>query len=384
MPIIEDIMNHIANDAIFTNQLGVDFNNSEERMNFLEAVKGVELVAHGRRPKTNAELAQDGITEADRQEFLWAQDQAAQDSTNYAMGPMGQFEYIDPRFYEHEERKLNYRDLFPIVQKADPADETASYMLERLVGKTDKTGAVSNTGRRVDVIETKHTVNVKGDDVYFEVTTDDLRKAAKTGRPIEARKIRSANRAAEQTIHDGVIFGDDEAKLIGFLNHPDIVETEVAAGASTSKLWSGKTAQEILNIDIGGQISLIRAQTFNNHSPTHFGISIERYNYLAFNWIEDVAAPRPISMLQWLQDNVQAFGLSNIVPMPELAGAGPASSEMGIFWENDEDVLEVDIPLPLTFLMPEIRGKKIIFTGEFRHSDMKLRRKQACRRIYGF
>lgn len=384
MAIIEDIMKHVANDAMFLNKLDVDFNNPEERMGFLETIKGIELVAHGRRPKTNIELAQDGITEADRQEFLWAQDQAAQDSTNYAMGPMGQFEYIDPRFYEHEERKLNYRDLFPIVQKADPGDDTASYMIERLVGKTQKAGAVSNMNRKVDVIETKHKVNIKKDTVQFDITTDDLRKAAKTGRPIEARKIRAANRASEQTIHDGVISGDDEAELIGFLNHPDIVETEVAAGASTSKLWANKTAQEILNIDIGGQISLIRAQTFNNHSPTHFGISIERYNYLAFNWIEDVAAPRPISMLQWLQDNVQAFGLTNIVPMPELAGAGPAASEMGIFWENDEDVLEVDIPMPLTFLAPEIRGTSIIFTGEFKYSDMKLRRKQACRRIYGF
>lgn len=384
MPITKDLLTALALDAKFAHELGIDLNNSESRMNLLNAVKGVELKATGFRHKTDVELTQTGVTANDRREYMSIQDNVAVDSANYGMGPVGQFEYFDPRFYEHEERKLNFRDLFPTVKKADPADETASYMMERLVGKTQKAGARSNTAREVDVIETKHTVNIKGDKVEFVITTDDLRKAAKTGRPIEARKIRSAQRSAEQTMHDGVIFGDNKANLIGFLNHPDIVESEVADGVSTSKLWTQKTAQEILNIDLGGLISLIRAQTFLNHSPTHLGLSVERYNYLAFTWIEDNATPKAISLLQWLEDNSKAFGLTNIVSMPEFSGAGPGGTEMGALWEKDEDVLEVDIPMDLRFLAPQIIGTEIKFVGEFRHSDMKLRRKQACRRFYGF
>ena len=125
----------------------------------------------------------------------------------------------------------------------------------------------------------------------------------------------------------------------------------------------------------------MRATTFNRHSPTDMGLSIERYNYLQQQWIQSVM---PISLLKWLEDNVGAYGIERIHSMPELSGAGPAATEMAIFWDNKPDVIEVDIPMELTWLPPQFQGRKIIFIGEARISDMVLRRKQAARRIYGF
>jgi len=376
----------LANDANFARQLGFDQKKPEQVQAILGALKSLEMAATGVEQKTPVELAQLGLTAADKHEhsFLDQPGNVAAD-TAYAAGPMGQFEFFDPRFYEFKYKKTNFRDLFPVKTQGDPADTTSSYTMEELIGVSDTSGDATNTHAKYDVTEKKDSVPIVKKDVEFEVTIEDLLKAAKTGRPIESRKIRAAQVGSEQTMHDIVVVGSPEDNINGFITHPQIVEAEVAGASAAAKLWLNKSPEAILNVDFGENlIGLINEQTFGHHSPTDIGISFNRYNFLRFNWIDSAVAPHPISLLEWLLGQTKTYGLERITPMVELAGAGPGGVEMGIAWENDDDVLEVDNTVPLTWLPPQFVGTVIKFFGYFKISGMKIRRKQAVRRFTSF
>lgn len=376
----------MANDANFARQLGIDQKDPAQMQKIVNALKSLEMVATGVEQKTPAELAQLGLTAADKREysFLDPQSNVAAD-TAYAAGPMGQFEFFDPRFYEFKYKKTNFRDLFPVKTQGDPADEISSYVIEELVGVSDTSGDATNTHAKYDITEKKDSVPIVKKEVEFEVTIEDLLKAAKSGRPIESRKIRAAQVGSEQTMHDIVVIGSPEDNINGFITHPEIIEHEVAGATASAKLWANKSPEDILNGDLGEDlIGLISELTFGHHSPTDLGLSFNRYNYLRFNWITSAVAPHPISLLQWLTEQLETYGIQRITPMVELAAAGPGGLELGIAWENNDDVLEVDNTVPLTWLPPQFVGTVIKFFGYFKISGMKIRRKQAVRRFYGF
>lgn len=392
MSIAGDIFTMIEQDKVLAEKLGLDANNAEQRFNLGLALSQIEGAAHGVKEKPLDEIRKIGFDINQGLVGLGpkalthfinsgeiAQDALAMDS-QALYGPT-QLTYIDPRYFEIEHKPLLFRDVFNITHLADPADESYNYTMTRLVGKANFTGEDGTTHYKVDVIEEDETLNIKLIEVEFEITTSDMRAAIKTGRPIEVRKMSAAFRAAEEQMNDAVIIGSDKPKMLGFVKHPEIVEDEVVAGASTSKLWTGKTPEEILIGDIGAVVGTMRATTFNRHSPTDMGLSIERYTYLQQRWIQSVM---PISLLKWLEDNVGAYGIERIHAMPELSGVGPGSTEMAIFWDNKPDVIEIDIPMELVWLAPQFEGRKIKFYGEAKISDMILRRKQAARRIYGF
>lgn len=396
MSIVPDILAMADQDATLARQIGLDADNIEQRFNLTMALKQIEAAALGIKEKPLEEIRKLGFDAARdsyglgyynlkelvdtgllRQEL----DKVGLDSN--ALYGATELTYFDPRFYEIEHKPLLFREYFPITHESDPADTQYAYKMERLIGTANFTGQASNTHYKVDVNEEDTFLNIKKIQVEFEVTTDDMRSAIKTGRPIEVRKMKAAAKSSEQQMNDAVIIGSEKPNLLGFIKHPNIVEDEVAdgAGGGDPKLWVNKTPHEIVVGDIGSRIALMRSQTFNLHSPTNLGLSIESYNHIAQTWMSDL---NPITILQYMKNNLDAYGLGNIIPMSELSGAGPGGEEMGTLWKNEDGIIQIDIPQELLWLVPQWHGAKIVFIGEAKISDMILRRSQTARRFYGF
>lgn len=394
MPIITDIFDMLPEQSSLVKAIGLDSSNTEQRFNLVMALKQIEAAALGYTEKPLNKIREIGFDAAndiyglgyDRLTDMIVSGEALNAGIGLdSQGLYGATEltYFDPRFFEILHKPLRFREHFNVTHLSDPADTQYSYKMERLVGKANFTGEDGTTHYKVDIVEEDTFANIKKIIVEFEITTDDMRSAIKTGRPIEVRKMKAAFRSAEEQMNDAAIIGSDKPKLLGFITHPDIVEDEVAdgAGGGDPKHWDNKTPEEILIGDIGSVVATMRETTFDNHSPTHMGLSIERYNYLAQRWIQSVM---PISLLKWLMDNIGAYGIEKIVSMPELAGAGPGGENMAVFWDNRDANIEIDVPMELKWLPPQFKGTKIVFIGEAKISDMILRRKQSARRIFGF
>ncbi len=395
MAITEDFFNSLLQDPGIAKNIGLDANNVEQRFNLVMVLKQIEMAATGWKEKPLAETRQMGFDSI--QEIGGRGRDAIMDivrSHQYqkvgldSNGLYGATEltYFDPRFFEFEHKPLMFRTLFPVTHLSGPADKQYSYKMERLIGKAEYAGESANTHYVVDVDEEDTFLNIKKIDVKFTVTTDDLRAAVKTGRPIEVRKMKAGARSAEEQMNDTIILGNTKSKMLGFVNNPDLILDEVAdgGGGGDPKLWINKTSKEILVGDIGAAIAIMRSLTFNLHSPKYMGVSIEKYNFLAQTWIETALSPIAITLLSYLKSSLEGYGLEEIVPMSELSGAGPGGEELAIFWSKDENVLQVDVAMELIWLAPQFHGTNIVFHGEAKIVDFILRRKQGIRGIYGF
>lgn len=403
MSIIGDIFEKMAQDSDIAKKFGMDSNNAEHRVNLATALKQIEGVALGYKEKPIDEIrkaafdmSKDSLLLLGREtlnQIFSSGEIPAEIAKSVAMDSQAlygapELTTFDPRFFEIEHQILLWRTLFPITHIGRPADEQFSYKLERLVGQANlDVGARSNTQYKVDVIEEDRFVKYHDIDVEFEITNKDMRAAVQTGRPIEVRKMKASVRSSEQQMNDAVIFGTSDPAFYGFINNPLLVKAEVvegAAAAGNKRLWVNKTPKEVVQGDVGNQISIMRQTSFRRHSPTHMGLADAKYDYLAHTWLSDLNPH--MSLLQYMLEENAAYGLEKIVPMPELTGAGPGGSDMGLFWENhgNDDVLQVDIPMELFFGAPVFQPRKMVFVGEARISDLILRRLQGVRAFYGF
>ena len=256
MSIIENMMNAIGQDANIATAIGLDVNNHQEMFNAIMAFKQIEATANGYKEKNLAEIRKIGFDavrdcptmgyQALNQmitsgELFNEYQKIGLDSQ--ALYGAQELTHVDPRFWEIEHQPLQFRENFPVTHQGDPADLRFNYKMERLIGRSAIGGEATNTRSNVDVIEEDHFANYKTIDVQFEVTTQDMRAAVKTGRPIEVRKIKAANRSAEQQLNDVVILGEASPLIHGFVNNPDLVIDTVVdgAGGGNPKLWDSKT-----------------------------------------------------------------------------------------------------------------------------------------------
>ena len=396
MPILLDMIEAIRGNPNLAKDIGLDMNDARQKFNFCQALRQIEAHANGAREKPLGEMREMGFDMnrdlprlgiENLKHVLNSGDVDAalksfgMDST--ALYGATELTYFDPRFWEQEHAILVWRDLFPISHNGDPADEQYNYKLEILEGRSQFTNAQGNTRFKVDIIEEDTFEKYHEIDIEFEVTLKDMRAAIKTGRPIEVRKMKAAARSSEEQMNETIILGSDELSLKGIANRTDIPEDVVAdgAGGGDPKLWVNKTPNEILVGDIGYQASQMKQTTFNRHAATHLGLSIDRYEFLSQTWISELIA---MSLLEWLQTKLKAYGIQEIVSMPELDGAGPGGAEVGILWEKTENAMQIDISQELIFQTPQWQGKKMIFIGTARISELMLRRLKAQRRFTSF
>jgi len=55
-----------------------------------------------------------------------------------------------------------------------------------------------------------------------------------------------------------------------------------------------------------------------------------------------------------------------------------------MFWEKNENSMQVDESMVLQWLPPQWYGTELVFIGEFKISDMIMRRPKSARGFYGF
>jgi len=153
---------------------------------------------------------------------------------------------MDNRWWKVLERDLTAREDIPINTSAVPAGASA-YEWRKLdrVGRAKRSNGNSN----VPLVNLSSEKFTKTSEVYecgYQINRKDLRASVLTGIPIRSEYADATLRAFAETMNELVYFGDLELKNYGLINDTSFTSTQAPAGTSTSRLWSGKTAAEIL------------------------------------------------------------------------------------------------------------------------------------------
>ena len=290
-------------------------------------------------------------------------------------------EMIEARIYDYKLRELKFRRLFPVSNEGQ-GSETIAYDIVRGSGIARVIANGADDLPRADTFVDRFYAVVRPIGISFAYTTQELRNAAFSNRPLEASRGAAARRGMEEKLSDIAWNGDSEYGLIGILGNANIPQSQAAAPASGSdRTWAGgdKTPLEIIS-DITTAFSDIVSTTNQVHKANALALPVANFEYIKKTPYSDKV---PMSILRYITDPENKFEIDVIEQAPELVGSGPGGEDQMLVYEKSDEVLQFRIPMELRALPPEQRNLEFLINMEAECAGMVVRYPLACSFTYG-
>ena len=192
-----------------------------------------------------------------------------------------ELEHIKSRTYDIRYAELKARSLIPVSGEAGPGAESITYYQYDMVGVAKIIANYATDLPRADVRGKKFTSPVESLGASYGYSVQDIRAAAKAGKPLEQRKANAARRSIEQQINTIALFGNADHNLPGFLNNENVPVASVAAdGTGSSTEWSTKTPDQVVR-DMNALANGIVSTTKGAEVPTTLLLPLSQFTYIA-------------------------------------------------------------------------------------------------------
>lgn len=197
--------------------------------------------------------------------------------------------------------------------------------------------------------------------IGYEWNTQEMQRAAMLGRSLSSDKAQAAKQAADRFIY-GIAMtgktprGEAEKGGTGFTNNGSAPSAQVAAdGTSSSRLWSAKTADQILR-DINAALTAVETGTGETSVADTLVLPTSLYNYVASTRIDNTG----VTILQFLQANNAAGENLTILKSRALETAGTGGTTRMVAYENNPQVVKFHLPGPHQFL-PAFQKSSLVY-----------------------
>lgn len=295
-----------------------------------------------------------------------------------------ELESLEARYFEVREPPLKFRTLFP-VNNGHRGAEFISWNMVRRVGKAKWISVPSDDLPRVDAFREKFSVAPKpfGDAIGYD--RQEMERMAFSGLPLEAERLKSARRAAEIHLSQTAWSGDTTLGVHGILTHPGIDWIQAAASAESGnpRTWdSAKTATEIVN-DIRTVIQDIRVDSSGaEEGPDTLVLPIAQHMLLTARPWATAGTTYPTTIMQFLMDPKNGYGIKRVEWDWNLTGAGPAGEDVALFYKYNPDNFEFYVPMELEPLPPEARNLEFLINLWGQAAGMAVRYGGSARKLY--
>jgi len=173
-----------------------------------------------------------------------------------------------------------------------------------------------------------------GQEVSF--SSVELDRSQLLGQPVDVSKMKGLTIKYNMDIDEQVYIGDADLGVKGLLNSTEVTFGNVALNAATtSRLWSAKTPDEIL-ADVNTLINATYAATGYSICPSDLLLPPAPFAYLAS---QKVSTAGNVSILTFLEDNSLSLRINgkklNIQPVKWLTGRGASATDRMVAYTND-------------------------------------------------
>lgn len=191
-----------------------------------------------------------------------------------------QLEYIRPQIFDVKRPRMSAFEVFPIDRSVPDWAETVTYTMYDATGIAKIIASYADDLPMVGVNGKQFSSKVQSLGDAYGWSTAEIRAASATNTPLKPMKARMAFRGHELAGNKIAWFGDSAANLPGFLSNTNIPLYVVpAVGTGSSKLWSTKTPDQILD-DLNGVTTQVLTQSKGVHKATEVWMPISKLAYI--------------------------------------------------------------------------------------------------------
>ena len=276
-------------------------------------------------------------------------DQAAQSFV------LSQASTVRQKVYEIKYPDIIYPTLVPIATDIAPWSKSVTHFSS---DKTGKAAWLNGRGRdfpTVEVSQAKFEQEIHMAGIGYDWSLEEVQQAMSLPAPFNSlptRKAAAARRAYEEMMEGVAMVGDTAKNFTGILNNAGVTASNVANGAGGNPGWSSKTPQEILT-DINASLTGIYTGTATVELADTLLLPSSPFLYIS---VTPVSSNYPMTILEWVkQHNAYTAKTGrplNIREVRQLSTAGASSTARMVAYRKSPDVLELYLPIPLTFTAP--------------------------------
>lgn len=250
-----------------------------------------------------------------------------------------ELEHVKAQTYDVKYPELKARSIFPVSFEAGNAAESIVYEQYDQVGMAKIIANYASDFPRADVRGKEFTAIVKSLGASYGYNLQEIRAAAKAGKPLQMKKANAAKRAILAKENAIAFSGDAANNLPGFLTNSNIpVVTLAADGSGSSKLWSTKTGKQIAR-DVAAVFTAINTVSKQVENADTLLLPPAKYNYIASTPFSDYTEK---TILKWILENITT--IKAVEWCNELTGAGSGSTDRLVAYTRNPEKLTLEIP----------------------------------------
>lgn len=264
-----------------------------------------------------------------------------------------QLEEIDGQLYDIKYAKLEALELVS-PKPLNPGANTYTYRMFDHRGMAVMTANYADGSPRSDVNGTETTVPVFPVRASFGYNVQEIRAAALAGQPLDAMKAMSCRRSINEKLNLVALLGDAEWGLIGLFNQASTnAYTVPATGTGSSKLWSTKTADQVLT-DLFGIVDLIPTNTKEVENAKRLLMPYSLLRLINRMRVSTVSDTTVLQFFKMQRPNIEVRGALYL----DTAGASGVSRIMA--YDPDRVNLEWLLPVPFESFPPQLKGLEYV------------------------
>jgi hypothetical protein len=270
-----------------------------------------------------------------------------------------ELESIKVQIVEAEYPTLLARQVIPMGSGVDPGADTYTW---REFDRSGLAKVISNYATDIPDVEEQGKENkssIESIGIGFSYSIQDIRAAAKVGRPLQARKAMLAREEAERTIDDILALGDSTRGVPGFLKTTGVPLLTVGVNGS----WlTSATAAEML-ADLRLMEFTVWKQSKKRHKPDTLLLGLDQYAKIASTPVNEL---RPeITVLDAFL--ASSTSIKTVEAWEKCDGAAANNtSTRAVAYEKSNSNMEAFVPVEYESFPPQAKGLMFSVPGHAR------------------
>jgi hypothetical protein len=309
-----------------------------------------------------ADQAGDSAVRLDANETAWVEREVTQ---------------IRNKLFEIVYAELKAMSLVPLATDISADILQYVYFVLDTVGEAKIIANASDDLPRVDVSKTERQGIVRPLGASFGWDIFEMRLAARLGQPLNQQKADACRKAIarqiDKLLSSGVTDSQTGLGMEGLLTNADVVALGIVAGT----LWVlGTTTAATMIALLNSTAQAIVTATNEAFIPDTAILPTQSYGVMAAT---PYGVDSDVTALGWFLKNSPY--IKNVIPWYRGNGAGASSTNRGLVYKRDPEVLEGVVPLLFEALPPQARGLEMIVPCVAKCGGVKIYHPEACRYI---